>query len=146
MSFWNTIHDEIQAFKEALHPDPLQERTWLCRPLLVMDDEGEVAFLGNTMVKVEPLSGVRANLIADGQRDGWRPSLNNAAVELILPKGTTVIAGRPGNFRGGIHCKGNDVEGNEFDWYINGAAEAYAHFHLNGFDPTTLPDEEPVSE
>jgi hypothetical protein len=141
MSLWDLI-DEI---KDLLHADPLRERTWICEPLLVIDEDDQVAYLGNTTVQVKPLSDTVADLRADGNRDGWHPSLIRASVEIVRLKGTHMVYARPGAFRGGLCCKGCDIDGNAFTWYINGAAEHYSNWHFNGFDPATLPDEEPIS-
>lgn len=144
MKLWEIIQNEFGLFKNVVVSDPYQERTWSCEPLLVIDEDDEVAFLGNTEVQVKPRGTHTADLVAAGDKDGWHPSLIAASVEVVTLKGTTAIAGRPGEFRGGLCCKGIDAEGIAFTWYINGAAEDYAFWNLNGFDASSLPEEQPV--
>ncbi len=117
MHFWEEI-------KANLHLDPQDPRTWECRPLLVRSvDDGTISFHGNTDVQVAPHADGTADLVADGDRDGWHPSLLNAKVEYV-PASTGWLG--KDLHRTGLRCHGADAEGYLFTWHINGAAELEA--------------------
>ncbi len=130
-----------EKLKKELHLDPLEPRTWDCRPLVVVSlTDSVVAFQGNTPVQVTPHSDGTADLVADGDRDGWHPSLVNAKVQFV--RATGVLYGRLPLVRmdgplhpAGLRCRGRDAEGFEFTWHINGAADEVARQLLDGTGP-----------
>jgi hypothetical protein len=117
MTFERLLEYGIIKARQLAHLNPLQEFIWECNPLLVINDQDEIAFYGTTNVAVTPHAGPTAALVAEADRDGWRPALVNAQVE----------AGDYGvdEVRQGYICSGHDSEGLLFTWYIDGAAESY---------------------
>ena len=120
MSFWDSIKQDCDEIAEAFHRDKLAERTWECDPLLIVDDVGVIAFSGNVSVDVTPHADGTADLIAQVDVEGWRPSLKNAKVAAYTPPASRYRL----HCRDGIMCRGSDEEGTAFEWFINGAAEA----------------------
>ena len=142
MRLWEFIKSEVEEFKEVIHRSPTADRTWDCEPLLVINDEHEVAFVGHANVDVHPYGDGTADLIAHENRDGWQPSLVRAKVRAEVFR-TSTLGGVTLPSRGGLICMGADKDGNEFIWYINGSAERVAQRYLF---PVTLPPETPVEE
>ena len=107
----------------------LEERTWECEPLLIVDSKDAVVFHGHTLVRVSPHSDQTADLIADEVMEGGQPNLVNAKVRGYDSSG--YMQGiYVGGSRAGLCCEGCDKEGAEFTWYINGAADDHAKSKL----------------
>ena len=142
MKAWDAIKKEHAAAHQKVHRDPLVERTWDCDPLLVIDaSDGSVAYTGRTNVDVKPNADGTAELVAEGELDGWHPSLVKAKVSTFAYG----LGGTRGS-RNGLTCSGNDSEGFAFHWYINGAADYHAEMLPLGFDASVLPPENPDEE
>ena len=122
MGVWEVIR---QIFK----PDPMAPEEWDCDPLVVVDEEEQIAFAGRASIECRPLERGRYHLISDHGRDGWTPELVEA--ERYVPSSiiqTDSMIGYDLMTRGrrrGAAFRGRDKEGLEFTWYINDAADQY---------------------
>lgn len=131
MTFLEYLERETQALKEFLHLDPMEPRTWECDPLLVIDSDGETAFVGKARVQATPHEDLTADLQCEVARDGWYLSLRTARIRSYNGSRTLYHGTSDG-----VVCHGQDAEGNAFVWYIDGAA---AHVEWQGIrDPQTL--------
>lgn len=101
--------------------DRFTPQTWFCDPLVIVDDEGEIAFAKVVEVEFtpsrEPTTLGKVVAMAT-TAEGWTPSM---IVEARL--------GAPGNFltarRFGFVLVGHDEEGLSFEWYVGGVADDY---------------------
>lgn len=136
MNIRSFIEKEASLLKRALHLDPLEERTWECEPLVVVNASGEIVFEGKTKVNVTPHSDGTADMFAEGDRGGWHPSLLNAK-HSVHSSSNLFLDGS----RDGVDCIGLDRDRQGFIWYINGAADDYFADKLKG-DHLKSPDHE----
>jgi hypothetical protein len=118
MSLWEFLEKEGHTLAEVFHQGELDERTWECDFLLVLDSDWGVAFCGKMNVDVTPNPDGTATLVPQSGPDGGPPSLINARVWSVGPYGSYAIGANDG-----LRCEGLDEHGDEFEWYINRAAE-----------------------
>ena len=137
MTLREFLEHEMAFLKQALHLDPLEERTWECDPLLVADENGAVIFFGHTNVAVKPHPDGTADLLADEYQRGRRPRLVNAHIECFSTRSST-----QGRTRNGLRCKGCDEEGRAFVWHINGAAYSFGETKMRHLRMGPVPTEE----
>ncbi len=108
-----------------LNDDPLETQIWHCDPLVVVDDDGVLAYSERTRVEFEP-TGQPEPLgqakVLDHPRDGWLPTMTVLS-RLVLAPMPIYIARR--GWRDGITLRGYDEEGFWFTWNVNGAADEY---------------------
>lgn len=116
----NFIEKEVVVVKRKLHLDPLEERTWLCEPLVVVNASGEIVYEGKTNVDVTPHADGTADMIAETDREGWQPQLMNAKYSVHSSSNMFLDGSRDG-----VDCLGLDQERQGYIWYINGAADDY---------------------
>jgi len=113
-----TLSPQDLAALNAEGVDDGQEEIWLCRPLLIVDDEGEIAYQGEVSIGYNAIHSqlraawLRANFVTE---DGWRPALH------------AIQAQRKGLLKkDGEHnwtFRGYDTEGLPFTWLIGIPAE-----------------------
>ena len=114
------LRDFLQALGIVATPrDSVQ--VWDCDPLVVVDDDGSLAFSGRCDVEFSPgpENGVSGRAEAQRSREGWTPTLN-----VVSRIDDPVIDMRMGQ-RGGFTLRGADDEGYGFRWYVNRAAVRY---------------------
>ena len=105
-----------EALKNQICGDETSERTWDCKPLLVVRNGDErILFAEAATIEVKPLGKGCANLEVIGDWIGWHP--------LIRATSISVTSSR--HHQPGVVCIGVDVEGTAFTWYVNGAADSY---------------------
>jgi hypothetical protein len=118
-----------QLIRQLIRPDPMASELWDCDPLVVVDENDEIAFAARARVECRPLSNGRFHLTSENGRDDWLPKLVEA--ERFVPLNvlqTESMIGYDLMTRGrrrGAAFRGKDAEGLEFTWYINDAADQY---------------------
>jgi hypothetical protein len=91
---------------------------WHCRPLLVIDQDGLIAFAGDADVEFtrEVGDAVRGHAKSEvASPEGWFPEMD--VLSEIVPPNDFRLGRRDGKI-----VFGRDAEGFEFTWYIDGQA------------------------
>jgi|GEM_PF-2638988 len=97
-----------------LNSDPVNEllgETWVCKPLVIIDDEGDVAYQGEASIIYTPVRSelqkayLMANFVTE---DGWRPTMH-----AVLARRKGLIAK---DFEHNWNFRGYDEEGMPFTW------------------------------
>ena len=113
------IRDFLQSLGVvAMSRDAVQ--VWDCDPLVVVDDDGELALSDRCDVEFTPgpSDGNTGRAVAQRSRDGWTPTLNVAS---RIDDYSDFRLGQ----RAGFTLRGADDEGYGFTWYVNRAAVRY---------------------
>lgn len=103
-------------------PDSIQ--VWHCDPLVIVDDEGQVAFAGPAEVEYHPLDGaesIGSAAVTTPTSDGWAPRLKVTSRADRFDRVPDVRLG----MRSGFTLYGEDEEGIGFAWHVDGAADLF---------------------
>lgn len=108
----------------------LETQIWTCDPLLIVSANGIVRYAAKTDIEFSPDDQTEQTGEAKvlTPKEGWHPTMRIAAREDFgsinsLPSG--FFGGPNQGFRGGRTLKAVDLEGVDFTWYINGAADRF---------------------
>ncbi len=108
--------------------DGVESQIWDCDPLVIVDSDEKVAFAGRCKMEFSP---------SDGREEQGRLCVLNVLVEgrqlSMVAEGRLLEDESPlpqlppfaMRLRAGRTYWGEDEEGSEFTWYVNGDAERY---------------------